>query len=168
MKKVMMITMVAGLCIPAMAQWSNAKGKWVLGMYAGSNYNPIKNNPVEWYQFNVRETRYLTNRIGLGAELGYTSTPSSQGLNGPRSLNLFGHLRVISGFYGDFGYGFAAFPGGRDVPETSAKGRFWALGVTKKIGNHLALDLQYRNAPTPSAAGKNYANGLRLGLQLKF
>lgn len=150
--------------LPAAAQWNSAKGKWATGIYVGSNFNPIGNKSYSWYQVSVRETRWLTNRIGIGAELGYTKITESS-MRNPISANVFGKLRFFAGIYGEYGLGYAGIPYNG---SNNKRGTYWAIGVSKKLGSHLALDLQYRNAPTPEILGKNYSNGLRAGLHFKF
>jgi hypothetical protein len=167
MKKYAILVLTTTLVFPASAQWNNAKGKWTTGVYIGSDYNPIGNKSYGWYQISLRETRWLSNRIGFGAEAGYTKVTESN-LANPLSANFFGKIRLIAGLYGELGYGFAGVPFNSTVVGSSAKGTYWAIGISKKLGNHLALDLQYRNAPTPEMLTRNYSNGFRAGLHFKF
>lgn len=171
MKKwIVTAALALGILTPASAQWRDVKGKWVTGFYVGSNYNPFNNSTPDWYQLSMRETRYITKRIGLGAEAGFLHLNGSTSYVGPISANFYGHLRVFSGFYGEYGYGFTGSPNTNNSgnSEYSAQGAYWALGFTKKFGSNLALDLQYRSAPTPQILGKDYSKGFRLGLVLKF
>lgn len=168
MKKTILGLVMLMAVIPAFAQWNSAAGKWATGVYWGSDYNPLGSKNMSWYQVSVRETRWLTNRIGLGAEVGYTKVAETGSNKSPLSANVFGKLRLIAGLYGEYGYGFTTVPYNNSVSGASARGAYWAVGISKKLGNHLAVDLQYRNAPTADMLSRNYSNGLRAGLHFKL
>lgn len=154
--------------IPASSMAGGVSSGWVTGVFFGSDYKPFAGKPISWYQLSVRQTRYLGSKIGIGAEGSYVFPRQSSVTYTPASFQVFGHLNLLLGFYGEYGYGWSGIPGNGDNPDYKAKGAFWSVGWSKKLGNRIGVDLQYRHAPAPAISLPAYTSGLRLGMHVKF
>lgn len=151
------------------AQWRNTKHHYVASVLAGASYNPGNIDKPAYYQLTGRAMYYWKNPIALGAEASFTRAFGQYTNYDAGSINAFAHLKLPLGFYVEAGMGgIGTLSDGRTAKDLDV-GRFYSAGWTKSFGPVMAMDLQYRKAPSLQANGeKNLNSGLRLGLSFKI
>lgn len=153
----------------ASAQWMNTKHHLVLTAHAGGSMGFTSSSNTAFYQLSGGAMYYKKRRLALGGELGYSQIFGQYSNLDVLNLNGFAHLKLPLGLYGQGGLGLAGtVSDGRSAMPTNA-GLYWAAGWAKSLGPKLALDVQYRHAPSLGMNdAKNYQSGLRLGLMVKI
>ena len=150
------------------AQWRNSKNHLVLTAMGGGGYQSA--DRFTSYQLIGRGMYYPKRIIAVGGELGYSRTYGQDQNFDAASMNAFLHLKLPLGFYAEGGIGAMSYISeGRVSEQPGAMGTFWSLGYAKKLGKRMALELQYRKAPTIHAESMSMMQrNLRLGISLKL
>jgi hypothetical protein len=151
------------------AQWRNTKHHFVASALVGASYNPGNIDKPAYYQLTGRGMYYWKKPLALGGEASFTRAFGQYTNYDAGSLNAFAHLKLPLGLYIEAGMGaIGTLSDGRSAKNLNA-GRFLSAGWTKSFGPVMAMDLQYRKAPSLQAKGeRNLNSGLRFGLSFKL
>jgi hypothetical protein len=150
------------------AQWRNTRKHMVLTAMAGGG--SVSSEHFSSYQLIGRGMYYPKRIYAFGGELGYSQSFGQYKNSDAISFNGFMHLKLPFGFYAEGGLGaMSTISDGSSSDQPGIMGLFWSLGYAKKLGKRMAVELQYRKAPTIQAESMNMMQrNLRLGLSLKL
>lgn len=169
MNRIFIVTFMIFSCNLAQAQWRDTKHHLVLTAMVGARPNFGDLGQVSSYQVIGRGMWYWKRPIAFGAEAGLSGASGQYTNFDAGSVNAFAHLKLPLGFYAEGGLGVTGrVSDGRSYQAANA-GTFWSLGYAKSLGKRVAVEVQYRSAPSiqPSSQ-RNINSGLRLGLSLKI